>query len=544
MPDTRHRPSIAIVAQSILLILFSGSVKAAWSQVDVLTANYDNLRSNSNSSESVLSTSNVNLRQFGKVSTLAVDGYVYAQPLCLSGLDMPDAKTRNVVFVATMHNSIYAFDANAVGSPKPLWQLNFGPSIPNSFYKFEDIIPEVGILSTPVIDLGTMTLYAVANTLEGGHSVYTLHALDVRTGVERPGGGTVIAGAVPGQGTGSSGGVMTFDPDQHLQRPGLLLTGGTIYIAFGSHADEPPFHGWLFGYDSVDTHKQTSIWCVTPNGDAGSIWQGGKGPATDGEGNIFVSTANGDYDGLSNWGQSVVKVNVTSGINVTDWFTPDDWYAEALADFDLGSTAPMLLPDTNLLISGGKAGIVYLMARDNMGRLQPGNTQIVQSFSVPNGIYEMACWKRTRDLLVYMWGEGDSLKSFRLVNGQLSAAPFSENPLVSGTPYVGLAVSSDRDIEGTGILWATSAVIISQPAHGVLHAFDAADLSRELWNSDQDPRDSLGNFAKFAVPTIANGRVYVPTFSGTVVVYGKAEYIDPEERPDRHLPRRDYKPIP
>jgi hypothetical protein len=384
-------------------------------------------------------------------------------------------------------------------------------------------------LSTPVIDPDTNTIFLVANTFENGHSVYTLHALDVLTGEEKFGSGTVISGSVPGNGAGGVGGTLTFDPDQHLQRPGLVLHNGTVYVSFGSHADITPFHGWVFRFDEADLH-QTGIWCSTPDGDAGSVWQAGHAPAVDSEGNLYVVTGNGDYNGVSNFGQSVVKLDVSRGISVADWFTPDNWLAEALADNDLGSTGPMLVPGTGQIIGTGKQGIVYLMDLNLLGHLQAGNGQIPQSFqAVPYGIFSMAYWARPSGLLLYMWGWSDSLRSYRMAGATFDTTPFSVNPMLSGTPYVGMAISADADVAGSGILWVTAAPRIDQPEPGTLHAFDASDISRELWNSDQVPgRDGLGYFAKFATPTVANGRVFVPTFSNSVVTYG---LLDPHHPP-------------
>ncbi len=323
----------------------------------------------------------------------------------------------------------------------------------------------------------------------------------------------------------SSGGIVPFNPDQELQRPGLLVDNGTVYVAFGSHADLQPYHGWLLGYAADDIRHQTCVWCVTPNGGAGAIWQSGRGPASDGKGNIFVATGNGDFDGVSNWSQSLLKLSTASGLSVADWFTPADWFTTDVNDQDLGASGPVLLPGTSLLLGGGKDGTLYLLDQNNLGKLQPDNTQIIQSFQAATyGIFDLAVWDGPAGPLVYLWGWSDALKAYRLKDGKLETTPYSQNPMMSGSPYVGLAVSAHGSDRGTGVLWATTADYYDQPAPGALHAFDAMDVSRELWNSNRiETRDALGYFAKFAIPTVAHGRVYVPTFSNEVVVYGLLE---------------------
>jgi uncharacterized protein (TIGR03437 family) len=497
----------------VLLLL----ARALPAQVNVLTANYGNDRTNANLSEKTLSASNVNLASFGKVFALPVDGFMYAQPLYVRQLDIPDRGTRNVVFAATMHNSVYAFDAD---SPQaPLWEVNLGPSVPSTDYHFTDILPEVGILSTPVIDLEAGAIYAVANTFTEGRHSYVLHALDLATGAERFGGPVVIAGSVPGTGLGSVGGVLGFDPFQHLQRPALLLLNGVVYAAFGSHADQQPYHGWIFGYDAKDLTRQVAAFSVTPDGSAGSIWQSGRGMAADDAGYIYAVTANGDYDGLTNWGESVLKLD--AALSVLDWFTPDNWQDLNDRDDDLGSCGPILIPGTDLLVTGSKRGAVYLLDRRNLGRLVPGNTQIPQTFqAVSFGIFSnLVLWNRPDGPILYTRGIDDFVKAFRLVNGLFS--PLPQASVYGEVPYDGLALSADGSRSGTGILWMIMEDYHAHPAPGALYAFDAEDIRRELWNSAMNPaRDRLGQYAKFATPTIANGRVYVPTFSKELAVYG------------------------
>ncbi len=494
-------------------------------QVNVLTANYDAARTNANLDEEALNTAKVSSARFGRLYSLPVDGYIYAQPLFVSQLDVPGRGVHDVVFVATMHNSVYAFAADESKPTPPLWQVNLGSPVMSGYYGFTDIIPEVGILSTPVIDLESKTLYAMANVFDGQRSSYILHALDIASGAEKFGGPTVIDARVPGTGIDSLNGVITFNPDQQLQRPGLLLLGGVVYAAFGSHADQPPFHGWILGYDANDVGRQVSAWCSTPNGGAGSIWQSGRGLAALGGTALYTSTGNGDFDSVADWSQSFLRFDTLGGLALADWFTPFDWQATSNLDLDVGTSGVLIAPGGSIVIGGGKEGTLYVLDGTRMGHIQSGNSQIIQSFqAVTKGIFQMACWDGPGGLLLYLWGWNDPLKAFRMSDGMFETAPSSQNALISGSPYVGMAVSANHNISGTGILWVTTADSMDQPAPGVLHAFDAEDVSRELWNSHgNNGRDVLGNFAKFAVPTVANGRVYVPTFSGELAVYGIKE---------------------
>lgn len=247
----------------LFFLVFEHSERA---QVNVLTGNYDNYRTNANPHETILNFSTVNALTFGKLFTLPVDGVTYAQPLYVSDLAIPGQGTHNVLVVATMHNSLYAFDADTSGPS--LWQANFGPSVPTADYAFRDILPEVGILSTPVIDLASGTVYAVADVKQNGSYSYQLHALDLATGADKPGSPVEIQTAIVA--------AVRFDPFQHLQRPGLLLSNGVVYAAFGSHADSIPFHGWLFAYDAA-TLQNKAVFNTATTGLGSGIWQAGRG---------------------------------------------------------------------------------------------------------------------------------------------------------------------------------------------------------------------------------------------------------------------------
>ena len=498
-----------------------GNVRA---QVSVVTANYDNARTNANLNEQVLNPSNVNTGQFGLLFSLTVDGEIYAQPLYVSGLVMPGGGVVNVVYTATMHNSVYAFDADA-GSL--IWQVNLGASVPSSYYgsKFgvSDITPEVGILSTPVIDPVAQVIYVVANTYENGEYLYRLHALDLATGIEEMNGPAVIQASVEGGGVDSVGGSVAFNPSEQLQRPGLLLSGGVIYVAFASHGDEDPFHGWIIAYDSSDLSQQIGAFNTTPNGAEGGIWQCGRGLATDDSGNIFTVVGNGDFDGSENFGESFLRLATASGLAVADSFTPDNWQGLDEGDQDLGTAGPVLVPNTNLILGGSKGGELYVLDSTNMGGIQDGNTQAIQIFQALGGfLFNMALWATASGATVYVQGESDGVKAYCLSGGTFDTTPCSSNPTVAATAKGGIALSANGSMPGTAILWTTTTSAVNAPlAPGTLHAFDASNVSNELWNSNlTGGPDVLSSFAKFANPTIANGKVYVPTFSNQLVVYG------------------------
>lgn len=365
---------------------------------DVLTYHNDNLRTGQNLQETILTPKNVNTSAFGKVFSYPVDGAIYAQPLYIKNLPMGDRGTRNVVYVVTEHDSVYAFDADQNAPRPPLWQdsfLDLGSNVTPVPCADEpeacDMLgTEIGITSTPVIDLNTETLYVCAFTKERGNYTYRLHALDLVTGSEKFEGPVLVGGMVPGTGDGTDGKNVAFNPYYHLQRSALLLANDTVYIAFASFGDTPPYHGWLFGYWS-HTLRQRAVLNLTPNGGAGGIWEGGNGAASDTDGNVYLVTGNGTFDavGGQDFGSSFVKLlPKASSLLVVDSFTPFNYEDLNNRDYDVGSGGPLLLPDQvgnhpHMMLAGGKEGTLYLVDRDNMGRFHEGdNSQIVQS--LPN----------------------------------------------------------------------------------------------------------------------------------------------------------------
>ncbi len=506
-------------------------------QVNVLTANYDNDRTNSNNSETILSPASVNPRSFGKLGTFAVDGEIYAQPLYVSGLSI-QGRLHNVVYVATMHDSVYAFDADAIGSGA-LWKVNLGVSVPPSMLNVTDVDVEVGILSTPVIDLGRQAIYVVSDTLQNQSPTFTLHALSLADGHEIEKGPVVITGSVPGRADG--GQTVAFQPTELIQRPGLALLDRRLYVAFGSHADDYPWHGWMFAYDASSLQHQLAAFCTTANGFGASFWQSGRAPAIDDNGvsllnaarsderhpiiqtdaSLYVATGNGDYDGKADFGESILRLSATN-LAVMDWFTPDNWSDLNENDFDLGSSGVILVPGTNLLVTAGKSGNLYLSPRTAMGHLAPANSSIVQSFNNSGPIFDSALWNSQNGPIVYMVQSfGGPLSAFRIENDAINTLVLWQTQALS-TGFAGIAISSDGGKEGSGIVWlATSSTPIPGSSPGILNAFDAGDLTHLLWTSTTDAeRDELGGFAKFATPTVANGKVFVPTFSNQLAVYG------------------------
>jgi uncharacterized protein (TIGR03437 family) len=509
-----------------LIIAVLVTIGCARAQINVLTANYDANRTNSNPGETKLGPETVNSTSFGKIGAFPVDGQIYAQPLYVTGVHIEGAGLRNVVYVATMHNSVYALDANVPQSTVPLWAVNLGPSILSAVFNFTDILPEVGILSTPVIDPARGVIYVVADTMQGAVPAFFLHALSLVDGSEQLNGPVQITASVRGTGAGTDGnGNVALDPMYHLQRPGLALTNGQLYILFGSHADTGYWHGWIVAYDASNLQHQTAVFNTTPNGAAGSIWQAGRGPVIDPQGDIFVVTGNGDYDGATSFSESVLHLAPetrsflgTTQLNMRGWFTPEDWSTLNENDWDFGSSGAMLVPGTSTLIAGSKAGLLYILST---GQLSHSRVWIPAQSVQANqwGMFDMGLWNNENGPIVYIAEPYNALKAFQMLNGQLSTTPSSEFS-ISSSFFVGLAVSSDGGKSGTGLVWLTTGNDDVSQVPGTLHALDAGNLS-ELWNSDMNgERDGLGRFAKFATPTVADGKVFVPTFSNALVIYG------------------------
>lgn len=507
---------------TILFVVAIG-ISSALGQNDVLTQHNDAGRTGLNGNETLLSPANVNATQFGKLFTQNVDGIIVGQPLYASRVLMNDGLVHNVVYVATQHNSVYAFDAdnNQANNAAPLWSVSLnggGTSDPISDYGCTGThFTEIGITGTPVIDSAKTTLYVVAKTLNGTTRNFSLHALDITNGNEMLGGPVVITGPAP-----SSSGTVIFNPLYQLQRPALLLENGLIYVAFGGNGcDDYVYDGWLFAYDNQALGQQ-AVFAVAPNGKKGAIWQGGSGPAADESGNIYFATGNGTYDGpeiKDDYGDSVVKMGWNAGaFGVIDYFTPYNQAALFQQDLDLGSAGVLILPDQpgaypHELIAGGKQGTLYLINRDLEGEFNVDADDVVES--IPEAVAgELDGIPSYWNGNVYLAGDGDYIKQFPLVEGALSPEPSSQtNVLFGGAGPASTSISANGD--ANGILWALG------HSNNILYAFDATKLASMLYNSAQaaKQRDKLSPLIRFATPTISNGKVYIGGKS-TLTVYG------------------------
>jgi hypothetical protein len=504
-------------------VVFLGTLLSAHAfAFDVIMQRFDTNRTSANLSETTLTTANVNMNQFGRLFNCPVDGQIYAQPLYVSGLTVSGAGVHNVIFVATQHNSVYAFDADSPNGSAPLWHVNLGPSAPESVIGCTDIQVEYGITSTPVIDSNSKTMYVVNQLDNSGQLFYMLHALDITNGAEKFGGPATITATVNGTGDGSSGGTITFNPLRQLNRPGLLLLNGNVYICFAAHCDITPYHGWVFAYNAT-TLQQSAVFNTTPNGKDGGIWQGGTAPSVDSSGNIYVVTGNGTFDvntGGTDYGDSVMKLSTATGISVSDYFTPNNQAALSSADLDLGSGGILLLPGTHFAVLDGKQGMIYLLDQTKLGGFNSSKDQVLQEFSGTAQQHannpSPAYWNGPAGQLVYYWTASDVLKAFLFNGTSFQTTPVAQNT-AQQTPAAGaISLSANGAAAGSGIIWGTSG-----ETGGMLRAFDASNVSTELWNSNQNSvRDGLGNYTKFAVPVPVNGKVYVPTTSGYLAVYG------------------------
>jgi hypothetical protein len=525
----------------------------AMDATNVTTWRYDIGRTGQNTNETLLTPADVNMSSFGKLFSYLVDGYVYAQPLYVSGLNIAGT-SHNVIFIATEHDSIYAMDAD---QNLELWKVSLidaahgAPSgsttVPSADVGTGDLVPEIGITGTPVIDLLTNTIYVVAKSKEpGGVYVQRLHALDLTTGREKANSPVVVQGSVPGNGNGNIGGtVVPFQPLIQLNRPGLLLFGGHVYIAFASHGDNGAFHGWVFAYDGSSL-QQTAIYNTSPNGQLSGIWQSGAGLAADsgpGGGRMFFATGNGSsnpslpYTNTQSYGNAVVRLDMKSngGLQISDQWTAFDQAILNQGDIDQGSGGVLLLPDQpgshpHELVQVGKNGRIEVLDRENLGGFNPYFNNIAEEVpGLIGGAWSTpAYWNGN----VYFWGSGDRLKQFGLNDGLLSGTPIFTGSVISGFPGSSPVVSSNGT--SSGIVWA----IRSERDPAILYAFNASNVDTLLYSSDQNSaRDSAGKAVKFAVPVVANGKVYVGA-QGEVDVYGLLAIAPPT------VPTPTFSPAP
>lgn len=514
------------------LIALELTLAATSLAAQVTTSQYDNFRTGATLNEKILTPQNVNAKQFGKLGAFKVDGAVYAQPLFVPSVEVPGKGMHDVLYVATEHDSVYAFDANRPGDP-PLWQVSFldkarGVTVPS-----EDdaqcpfIRPEVGITSTPVIDLKTGTLYVLVRT-KIRHSVNPneyfqhLHALAITTGVEKFGGPQLITASVPGNGSGAVNGKVAFDPLKENPRAALTLANSTVYLAWASSCDVDPYHGWVMAYDA-QTLTQKAVLNVNPNGREDGIWLSDTGPAVDAEGNLYVPTGNGAFDAASggpDYGDSVLKLDGSS-LAVRDYFTPHDQDRVSEADADVGSSGPLLLPDQpgphrHLLLQPTKDSTIYVIDRDNMGKFHRDTDALVEMIKMPGGGYgAMAYWNGH----AYFAASDDYLREYAIRNGELVLHASSRNKFENP----GATPSISADGKKNAIVWAISTKTWNGPdiRPAVLYAFDAAKLGEPIYTSEQNSqRDRAALATRFVIPVVVNGSVYFST-RGEVEVYGQ-----------------------
>ena len=528
---------VTVTATSVADVTKSATATIGVSDLaGVFTYHNDLSRDGVNSQEYALTTANVATATFGKLFSCATDGAMYAQPLWVANLPMQGG-AHNVILAATTHDTVYAFDADASSCVK-YWSvslLGIGETyVSSSDVGTGDIQPDIGIIGTPVIDPGSNTLYVISKSKTSGTTCtpatscfQRLHALSLTDGSEKFGGPVNITSAISvvGTGDGSSGGNVAFNTLRQNQRPGLVLSNGVVYVAWASHGDNTPYHGWVIGFDKT-TLARVATFNANPNGSDAGIWMGGGAPAADTSGNLYFLTGNGTFDvnsGGTDYGDSTVKLSTASGLSVAGYFTPADQQNLEEGDSDHGSGGAAILvdqpagPHQHLVIGGGKEGNFFLLDRDNMGgygaNFNPVDSNAVQKFAERDAIFSTAAFFNNA---LYIAGVSGPLKSFAFntTTGLFNTAQTSQSAGTFGFPGATPSVSA----RGTtnGIVWAIdNGQYCTQQSPGcgaaVLHAFDATQLSSELWNSTQAAGDSAGNAVKFTVPTVANGKVYIGT---------------------------------
>ncbi|TKC91134.1 pyrrolo-quinoline quinone [Trinickia terrae] len=508
----------------------SGSGGSTAMAVDVATYHNDIARTGQQLHETTLTLANVNSATFGKIGFDTTDGKVDAEPLYLSQVSIAGG-THNVLYVATENASVFAFDAD---NGAVLWEVStLGKNeTPSDDLGCTQISPEIGITSTPVIDRSKGphgAIYVVAMSKDSSSSYHQrIHALDITTGAELFGGPTEIKASYPGNSTNGSGGTLTFNPKQYAERQSLLELNGIIYTGWTSHCDVQPYNGWVIAY-SADTLLQTSVLNLTPNGTEGSIWMSGTGMASDGQ-SIYFLDANGTFDttltangfpSLGDYGNAFLKLGTTNGLTVSDYFNTSNTVAESQADEDFGSGGALVLPDFtdtsgnvhHLAIGAGKDSIIYVVNRDSMGKFNASANNIYQQINgqLVGPEFGMPAYFNNT---IYFGSIGDKIKAFPVTNAQVATAASSQSPESFGTPGATPSVSANGT--SNGIVW----VAMNGNIAG-LYAYDASNLSHELYNSTQaaNARDQFGQGNKFITPMIANGKVYVGTATG-VGVFG------------------------
>jgi uncharacterized protein YjdB len=533
--------------------------------VNITTWHVDNNRSGLNPNETSLTPANVAPSTFGKLFSYLVDGYAYAEPLLMSNVTINGA-THNVLYVATENDSVYAFDADKYGPP--LWQvslLNSGETPLTG----ASVRPNQGVTSTPVIDPATNTIYVVsAQKSSGSNASYRLNALDIATGSPKLAAVTIQA-SVPGTNSTAVAGTVSL-PGGCVQRAALLLANGNVYLGFGScHS------GWLLAYDTK-TLTQVGVFNSSPDldgegayGGAGGVWMGSGGPIADAAGDIYVSTGNGPYDGLTAYGDSILKFDPS--LKLLDHFTPEDFGFMNCNDSDLASGGLLMVPGSGQIVGGGKMGKLYLVNTANLGGEQPKDAGAAQTLFVEQGIagsqpYPSSCTDSDvhgnplpNGKTYYVGGPNDSngdtnngVNSYEIFgtsayfNGSIylgvtptnAAAPGVVRQFAYAAPgvltptqeFTSLSVSQQQPLNtrgttpfisanGTndGILWVIDQGQPLQtpdpggPTSATLIAYDAQNLAHELYDTNMNSADVPGYGIKFSSPVVANGKVYIST---------------------------------
>ena len=516
------------MAGALALALFLSP--AARTQQPVLQRGYDANVSGATLMETTLNAANVGPSTFGLLFTLLVDDRIFAQPLYVPNVAIPNLGSHNVVYVATMSDSVYAFDADAGGAP--LWSVNLAALFNTTAPVWQNFaVPpaiasgNLGILSTPVIDPTTNVMYVVACTSENSTMAYRLHAIDITTGSEPYGPGVLITG---------SDGLSTFDARYQVQRTSLVLSDNQVVLGFAAMAQEFPrnYLGWVLAYNEQTLQQSGFFAPVTEKNLQGGVWQSGRPPAVDEAGYVYVFTGNtrgGGFNGVTDFSESALKLDPSNKLALVDWFTAGNWKYLDANDLDLSSSGPLLIPGTGLLTGGGKTGDLYLLNTADLGHWNADDSQVVSEY-ITNGGEILAgpvYWtgsSTTGGPLLYDWAAGDVLKAYAFNGSTFAAMPSAQTTYTAILPGGSLALSANGNTPGSGVLWATTPANhkADPPVPAAeLHAFNAENIANELWNSAMNAaRDGFGSYARFVPPLVANGKVYVATASRQVAVYG------------------------
>ncbi|HEY3854383.1 MAG TPA: chitobiase/beta-hexosaminidase C-terminal domain-containing protein [Verrucomicrobiae bacterium] len=555
------QPVLSTFFLAAAIIGFVGSIAAQANPppVNVLTYHNDNTRDGANTNETILTLANVNVTNFGRIITYPVDGYIYTQPLYVANLAVPGQGTHNAVFIATEHNSVYAFDADGIVGTNGglLWHVNLGSSAPSASAEFgtryndgqyTDIIPEVGITGTPAIDLTLGSLFVNVRTrvvsATSTNYYHWIHSLNITNGADQPYSPVMVSASVPGTGVDNQNGIVTFNPLQQNQRPAMTLAGGVLYVAYGSFADTDPFHGWILGFNETNLQQLTNcIFNTTPNATIaafgtnageGALWMGGGGLCVDASNNLYFETANGSFSANTNgadYSDSLVRLTTTNGLAVADYFTPFDQLAMARTDADFGSAGCILLPDSlgatnhpHLILAADKEGRLLLVDRDNMGHFNAvDDSQIVQTVNNATGpVFGTPAYFNN---LVFYQGVNDVMKAFGLSPGRITNAPVSK----AKTSFSALGGTPSISANGVnnGIVWTIQSDAFATSGPDVLHAYNATNLAIELYNSTQNlARDNPGGAIQMTTPTVVNGKVYVGA-EYALSIFANSVFLDP-----------------